>query len=227
MRTPKTQAELDKAVLDAFSLEQGAQIYDEIRQVSCIFNLIDVRSMIEIGCENGGSIAIWLKLWDDLKYFGVDLDSYGLKTSKEGRLARWKSWCNLKQSVEITWGDSHQQDTIDRLRQTLANHQLTQVDMLMVDGDHSELGTEQDYEMYKSFVRPGGVIVVQDIHPYVKDDGTFREDVMGWKWRDRFIPKPIPQTESREPHLRPNWQSFAVYNNFGFQRSFGFLFIFV
>ncbi len=37
------------------------------------------------------------------------------------------------------------------------------VDMLIIDGDHSEEGVLKDYELYSKFVKKGGVILLHDI----------------------------------------------------------------
>ena len=37
------------------------------------------------------------------------------------------------------------------------------VDFLFIDGDHTESGVAQDYNDYKGFVRPGGIIAFHDI----------------------------------------------------------------
>lgn len=223
----KTQKQLDEIVVSSFERENGAQIYDELRQVANILNLLDVKSMLEIGCENGGSLSFWLKLWDSLEFFGIDADVYGLKTSRQERENRWRNWCSSSQNAQIIWGDSHDSETRETFSRKLSERWLSQVDFLHIDGDHSEKGTEQDYEMYKRFVRPGGLILVGDIHPYKLDDGSYRQDVMGWKWWQRFKPTPISQLKDRNPHPRKNWHVFDIYNNYGNQRSFGFGFIFV
>lgn len=223
----KTQTQLDEIIISSFERERGGQIYDELRQVANILNLLDVKSMLEIGVENGGSLSFWLKLWNHLSYFGIDADVYGLKTSKQEREIRWCGWCSSNQTVNMVWGDSHAAATKESLAELLNRHWVSQVDFLHIDGDHSELGTEQDYEMYKHFVRPGGLILVGDIHPYKLDDGSYRQDVMGWKWWQRFKPTPISQLKDRNPHPRKNWHVFDIYNNYGNQRSFGFGFIFV
>lgn len=226
---PKTQHELDEIVLSSFARENPAKIMDEVRQMLTVLNLMDVKSLIEIGNENGGSISLWLKLWDQVKIFGVDADLYGLKTSRVDREFRWQSWCtpHSDQRVNITWGDSHSPQTKDGLIKKLAGYGLSKVDLMLIDGDHSEAGTEQDYLDYKELVRPGGVIIIEDIHPYKLDDGTYRPDVMGWKFWDRFKPKPIHQDISRAPHPRANWHVWDYYHNPGNQKSFGWGWIFV
>jgi predicted O-methyltransferase YrrM len=37
------------------------------------------------------------------------------------------------------------------------------VDLLFVDGDHTEAGVARDFELYRQLVRPGGIIAFHDI----------------------------------------------------------------
>jgi predicted O-methyltransferase YrrM len=37
------------------------------------------------------------------------------------------------------------------------------VDFLFIDGDHSRVGVMADYDLYKKFVRPGGLVAFHDI----------------------------------------------------------------
>ncbi len=222
MRTPLSQKQLDAVIIDAHAREGGGQIYDELRQVLCILNLLDVRSMIEVGTENGGSLSVWQKLWDPLAMFSVDMDSYGLKVPRETREPRWRSWLSPSQSLDVTWGDSHDADTLRRLKEAMGLRGLEQVDLLYVDGDHSEAGVEKDFDMYSPLVRPGGLVLLTDIHPH-----PGRDDVMAYKFWRRLKPPPIKQDDGREPHPRSNWQIFDVYHDKGTQKSFGWGFLFV
>lgn len=222
MRTPLTQKQLDQVVIEAHAREGGGQIYDELRQILCILNLMDVKSMIEIGTENGGSLSVWQKMWDSLAMFAVDMDSYGLGKTREERENRWSSWLTPKQSLDVIWGNSHSLNTALNLGAAMTSRGFEKVDLLYVDGDHSEAGIEADFKMYSPFVRPGGLVLMTDIHPY-----PGRDDVMAYKFWNRLKPVPISQDEGREPHPRPNWQAFDVYHDKGNQKSFGWAFLFV
>lgn len=230
-RKPKTQEQLDTLLLEAYRRECGAKIYDELRHAFNIFNLMDVKSMIEVGNENGGGISAYLNLWDDVHFFGVDADLYGLKTSRADREHRWRSWCSPKQTLDIIWGDSHAPSTLQNLKTKMAEYGLDTVDLLSIDGDHSEAGTEQDFYDYGALVSPGGCIVVEDIHPYTYRDGPkkgeYRPDVMVWKFWDRLKPPIISSLGGdRKPHPRPNWNVFSISHDAGNQNAFGYGFVF-
>jgi predicted O-methyltransferase YrrM len=57
-------------------------------------------------------------------------------------------------------GDSHQADFKQRVARELGDRK---VDFLFIDGDHTEAGVAQDYNDYREFVRPGGIIAFHDI----------------------------------------------------------------
>jgi predicted O-methyltransferase YrrM len=67
-----------------------------------------------------------------------------------------ESTCEIKLLV----GDSHTEVLVNLIEKEL-NGDL--VDFLFIDGDHSEVGVAQDFEMYKKFVRKGGLIAFHDI----------------------------------------------------------------
>lgn len=66
------------------------------------------------------------------------------------------------QDLRLIDGDSHLPETRERFRAALGGRRL---DLLLIDGDHSFEGVKRDYEMYREFVRPGGVIAFHDVHP--------------------------------------------------------------
>ncbi|MCA1785856.1 MAG: class I SAM-dependent methyltransferase, partial [Desulfobacteraceae bacterium] len=57
-------------------------------------------------------------------------------------------------------GNSHDPAFKDRVATALNGNP---VDFLFIDGDHTETGVTADYEDYRQFVRPGGLIAFHDI----------------------------------------------------------------
>jgi predicted O-methyltransferase YrrM len=221
MRTPFTQEGLDRALAEAHAREGFGQISDELRQALCVLNLLDVRSAIEIGSENGGTISMWAKLWDPLHIIAVDMDSYGATANREARESKWRSWLSPSQGLDVVWGDSHSAEAKNSVETLMGRRGLEKVDLLFVDGDHSEAGAEVDFRDYSPLVRPGGLVLMADIHH------AGRLDMQAHKFWERMKPSPIAQEESRAPHPRPNWQAFDIFHDRGRQRGFGFGFLFV
>jgi predicted O-methyltransferase YrrM len=119
--------------------------------------------VVEIGSARGGTLFAWAHIArDDALLVSVDLPGGAFGGRQErvdvGALAR------RGQAVEAIRGDSHQQETFERLLSVLGGRP---VDMLFIDGDHSYAGVRGDFEMYAPLVRTGGLVVIHDIirHP--------------------------------------------------------------
>jgi predicted O-methyltransferase YrrM len=67
-------------------------------------------------------------------------------------------------------------------------------DFLFIDGDHTVNGVKADYEMYKEFVRPGGLIAFHDIieNQPLPDNEVFHfwKQVKQGKTTEEFIDHP-------------------------------------
>jgi predicted O-methyltransferase YrrM len=115
------------------------------------------RAVCEIGGANGGTLALFCQVAsDDAVLLSIDL-AY----SWPRRLA-CRSLARAGQTVHCLSGDSHDESTREKLLALLRDRPL---DFLLIDGDHSLAGVEQDYQMYGSLVRPGGFIAFHDIVP--------------------------------------------------------------
>jgi len=68
------------------------------------------------------------------------------------------------QKIHLLRCDSHAMATLDEVRDILEGRF---VDLLFIDGDHTYLGAKQDYEMYSTLVKKGGLIIFHDIRRYV------------------------------------------------------------
>jgi predicted O-methyltransferase YrrM len=64
------------------------------------------------------------------------------------------------QTIHIIDGDSTHPLTVSRLRRKLRGRQI---DLLLIDGDHTWAGVRQDFLSYQEFVRDGGLIAFHDI----------------------------------------------------------------
>lgn len=231
----KTEKELDDLMLRCSQQIGGAQIYDEFRRLLSLLNRtrIDERpinSIIEIGSEGGGSLLVWLNMFDPLAVFTVDLNSYGHASGKTAEFeAQWKSWAKPMQTVDCTWGNSHDEATKGALIDKIKARGLEQVDMLYIDGDHTEKGFESDYNMYKELVKPGGLMVFHDIHPYPgrEIDTPERPGVGAYKFWNRLKGEAIDMFVDRSYHpgLRPNF--LEICHDCQKQSAFGYGILFV
>jgi hypothetical protein len=64
------------------------------------------------------------------------------------------------QTIHVLDGDSSHPLTLRRLRRRLRGRQL---DLLLIDGDHTWAGVRQDFLNYRELVRDGGLIAFHDI----------------------------------------------------------------
>lgn len=122
--------------------------------------------IIEIGTFFGGSLYCWTRVAPDAQIAAIDdLDSMReVQFPVEGFMerptaldlaSRWCSWGN----VVPFFGKSV--DVFERVKE-----QFDQCDFLFIDGDHSYEGAKRDFELYKTLVRPGGIIALHDIINY-------------------------------------------------------------
>lgn len=103
--------------------------------------------VIEIGVAGGGSSALWHRACSGL-VIGVDPHPC-VEAIK--RLPRFHA----------AVGDSHTHAVQETVFAELGGESA---DLLFIDGDHSLAGVTADYEDYKRFVRPGGLIAFHDIN---------------------------------------------------------------
>jgi cephalosporin hydroxylase len=122
------------------------------------------RAVVEIGSHAGGTLHAWSAVSAaDAAIISVDLES-----APRDRLPARRG----QRMISIR-GDSHDPDTLARLRDALA---ARPVDFLFVDGDHSYAGVRLDFLTYAPLVRIGGLVALHDIveHPGRPDCDVWR-----------------------------------------------------
>jgi cephalosporin hydroxylase len=113
------------------------------------------KTILEIGTARGGTLLIWASLASE-RVITCDLVHREAQRPLLGALPPPGSLCR----VTLLTGDSHQADFKQRVARELGDRK---VDFLFIDGDHTEAGVAQDYNDYREFVRPGGIIAFHDI----------------------------------------------------------------
>lgn len=222
----RSEQELDDIMERCLIRVEGAHIYDELRRLLSILNMRKIERILEIGSEEGGSLGVWLNMFSPIKIVNVDLNNYKHVEGKSAELEeRWKSWCGKDQSIKTVWGDSHSEDTKNRVKSLLDG----KVGLLFIDADHSEVGMEMDYNMYKEFVASPGLIVFHDIYPYLERENakeTGKLEVSGSKFWDRLKGPAIDMFQDRKYHkgLRPPF--IEIGHDPKNQKAFGYGIIF-
>jgi len=133
------------------TLQKKSEIFSLAKMVQKL-NPINI---LEIGTERGGTLFIWAAIASQ-KAISCDLQQMEFQRELYAKFPPNGSSCK----VQLLVGDSHSEELVQQVENELEG-QL--VDFLFIDGDHSEVGVAQDFEMYKKFVRKGGLVAFHDI----------------------------------------------------------------
>lgn len=131
------------------------QIPSEIMQLTKAVQAIKPKIIVEIGTARGGTLLIWSYLASK-RVITCDLNDTSLQRPLFSRFPPPGSNCQ----VTLLTGNSHEARFKARLAQELNGEKA---DFLFIDGDHTVEGVKADYEDYREFVRPGGIIAFHDI----------------------------------------------------------------
>ena len=112
-------------------------------------------NILEIGTARAGTLFIWAHLASS-KVISCDLDDAPFKRSLYEAFPPPGSSCK----VTHLSGDSHTKEFLKKVEAELDGEK---VDFLFIDGDHTEVGVESDYNDYHHLVRSGGIIAFHDI----------------------------------------------------------------
>jgi cephalosporin hydroxylase len=138
--------------------------------------------VVEIGTARGGMLYCFSQLAaPDALLVSIDLPgapNCGGQTDIERRF--FSSFARAGQSMRFIPANSRFATTREMLRSILGERK---VDILFIDGDHSYGGVLSDYEMYRGFVTPGGMITFHDIRLKPEHWGPGNEVGVFW---DRF-----------------------------------------
>jgi cephalosporin hydroxylase len=145
------------------------------------------RAVCEIGTANGGTTFLLGQALPTTEVM-IGIDLFVKRRPRLEGLAR------PGQKIVLVSGDSGTPDTLDRLRAALAGREL---DVLFIDGDHTLEGVTRDFQLYRPFVRDGGIIAFHDI----MEDSFTRTGVKTGHWTGgvpQFWKVLKPQYDSRE-----------------------------
>jgi len=129
---------------------------------------VSFKYVLEIGTFFGGTALLWAKMVEpqDGRVYSLDL------FHQPNSVYRGSPW--EKYIVEID-GDSHSHEVKKSIRKLFFAESESEyektgwnmgreiIDMLFLDGDHSEKGVAEDFYSYSLLVRDGGWVVFHDI----------------------------------------------------------------
>lgn len=141
--------------------------YQNLTEFGHLWEFIETRAprnLLEIGSLYGGTLWHWTFLPTVERIITVDQPvppSWDLHEAVMESRTHWAEWCSDLEFHDIQ-GDSHDQALVEQARAVLAGQLL---DVLFIDGDHSEEGVRQDFDLWAPLVRPGGVVAFHDTIP--------------------------------------------------------------
>lgn len=138
------------------------QIRSEILNLLKVLLLNPPKVIIEIGTARGGTLFLFSKIArEDVLIISIDLPGgkYGLGYPRI-KIPLYKSFVTSEQELHLLRFDSHNLDTLKRVKQILKGKK---VDFLFIDGDHTYEGVKKDFELYSPLVHDNGIIAFHDI----------------------------------------------------------------
>jgi predicted O-methyltransferase YrrM len=123
-------------------------------------------NILEIGTKFGGTFLIWNEIVGGQGHcFSIDMcdggQHGGIGDEKMDERDRW--FTENYKNCHFIRGNSHLAKTNRELFWQMNENELNGFDFVFIDGDHSYEGVKQDFEIYKQFCRPGGLIAFHDI----------------------------------------------------------------
>ncbi|HYE76518.1 MAG TPA: class I SAM-dependent methyltransferase [bacterium] len=160
LHTKQTVAEIVDTALDLGSRGlykvKASQYRGEILTLAERVAALKPKVIVEIGVYKGGTALIWSQLASELVVL-CDLRTFPFRKALFKRFPRPGG-----AKLEILSGNSHDPAFKERLVRLLNGRPI---DFLLIDGDHTVAGVQQDFDDYAPLVRPGGLIACHDIVP--------------------------------------------------------------
>lgn len=153
----------DAKAIAGKALQLGAmQKASELEAFLALVKKAKPKTVVEIGTAKGGTLyALCQAAADDALIVSIDLPGGafgGGHTLEEEK--KFRAYARPGQRLRFLRLDSHSGSTFKALKKTLGN---PEIDLLLIDGDHTYEGVKKDWEMYSPLVRDGGIIAFHDI----------------------------------------------------------------
>lgn len=123
-----------------------SQTPSEVDELLTVLEGTDVRTILEIGVHQGGSLRLWARALAPID------QAVGVNWGDE--------WVGDREGYDLLL-DRRSQDpsTVEWVRSTIRRP----VDFLFIDGGHTYDEVAEDYRLYEPLVRPGGAIAFHDV----------------------------------------------------------------
>ena len=155
IKPTKESAELTQKIADAINNETFHLQYNILYDIAKSYSDSKLLTYLEIGCYAGGSACLMLQR-PNTNVISIDLGGPVPKDRVYENVKKLNVHNNLYTYIQ---GNSQSIDTENQLKHILQNKNI---DILFIDGDHSAIGTQKDFEIYSKYVADGGYIVFDD-----------------------------------------------------------------
>lgn len=150
----------------------GFGAMQKVPELAALIDLVsngEPKRIMEIGFGRGGTAWAWSKISSVEQLILLNLPDGPWGGGKDDEVVKMIAE-NTTARVDYIAGNSQNAEALEAVEarlMTLARGTDGVLDFLMIDGDHSRAGVMADYDLYKNFVRPGGLIAFHDIaeHP--------------------------------------------------------------
>jgi predicted O-methyltransferase YrrM len=137
------------------------QLPDEIVQLKDVMKEVGVKSVLDIGFYNGGTVLMWNDMIENGLIIGMDLQRQNV-AELEYIQRELKLKNNRFVFVEC---DSTLETSPSLLVKSWPTDMLPpSFDMILIDGDHRGEAPIKDWNNYRQFVLAGGIIAWHDIN---------------------------------------------------------------
>lgn len=145
---------------------RGFGALQKVPELAALLDLVcsgEPKRIMEIGLGSGGTAWCWSKISTVEQLILLNLPNGPWGGTKDDEIIQMIA-DNTKARVDYIAGNSQNAEALEAVEARLGDSLL---DFLLIDGDHSRVGVMADYDLYKKFVRPGGLIAFHDIceHP--------------------------------------------------------------
>lgn len=173
--------ETPEEIID-FSYRHGPviprQVRSEVLRFARLVHNCAPKTVVEIGTHAGGTFFVLCRCADpEATVISIDLPGARFSGGRPKFVERLLPRMPLgTQKFHCLRADSHEHSSLNWLEATL---QGRQVDVMLIDGDHTYEGVKKDFAMYSPLVRKGGIVAFHDIVRHPRDPGC--EVEVFWK----------------------------------------------
>lgn len=108
----------------------------------------EIHSVLEIGVQSGGSLAVWAEVFPSANVLGIDIDP---------------DCAQIPGPFDIVIGDAGDREAMGEERLLLRPYPYDTFDLIIDDGSHALRDTAANMDVWAPRLAPGGVYVVEDV----------------------------------------------------------------